>query len=240
MRTVRLSAIQYKPPKGQPERARTELVALVERAAAGGAQLVVAPEMSVTGYVWLNPAQIQPHAEPADGPTYRALAPVAERHGCWITAGIAECQDGSLYNSAIVVDHHGRLVDCYRKVCLFDIDYLWARAGRGRPVYDTPFGRVAPGICMDLNDDRFTAFLECERPDILAFNTNWLDQGFVILPYWRERLGEWHGWFVAANTWGAEGRIRFYGNSAILNPARQTLALAGREGNEIIMAEARL
>lgn len=235
--TVRLAAIQYKPPKGRPDLARPQLQALVARAAGAGARLVVCPEMAVTGYVWASPQAISPHAEPPDGPTYQALRSVAATYGCWITAGIAEKAGHAFYNAAIVIDHRGRLVDCYRKVLLFELDYLWAVPGHRRPVYDTPFGRVTPGICMDLNDERFTRHLEEEQPDIVAFNTNWLDQGYVILPYWRERLGDWHGWFVAANTWGVENRIPFYGNSAILNPARQVVAMAPREGDAVLVAD---
>ena len=48
-----LSAVQYKPPKGDPAIARTELAELVDEACVrDGSRFVVLPEMATCGYVW--------------------------------------------------------------------------------------------------------------------------------------------------------------------------------------------
>lgn len=101
---MKLSAIQYKPPKAQTQMARAELLNLVERSAKLGADIIVCPEMAVSGYVFDSSEHLRPHAERADGPTSRALAKIAKAYNTWIVCGIAEeASDGTLYNSAVVL-----------------------------------------------------------------------------------------------------------------------------------------
>lgn len=239
--TTRIAALQYRPPKGDVPAAREGLCALVEAAAAGGAKLIVGPEMSTTGYVWGSVDEILEHTEPAEGPTFEALSAIARTHGAWIVSGFAErASDGRLYNAAWVIDSNGALQAVYRKVLLYELDGNWASAGARHVVVQTPFGRLAPGICMDLNDDRFVHAVRKQNVDIVAFCTNWIDEGIDILPFWRWRLHAWRGWFVAANTWGEDTGVAFYGRSAILDPAGQVCGEAGPSGDRIVWAEADL
>ncbi len=234
----RLAAVQYRPPKGDPVAARAALAELVDHAGAQGADLIVLPEMATCGYVWSSPDALRPHAELGDGPTLAALAPLARHHRAWIVVGFPELAHDKLYNSALVIDHRGQLVDVYRKVRLYEADMTWAASGLRRPVYDTPFGRMTPGICMDLNDDGFALHLLRERPDVVAFCTNWVEQGQDILPYWVWRLAGWQGWFVAADSWGTDAHITFYGRSAILAPGGHPVAMAAAEGDGVLVAHA--
>lgn len=240
---MKLAAIQYQPPKGQPAAARLAIRALLDRAAAQGAELVVLPEMATTGYVWSGRAELRPLSEPADGPTYAMLAEAARAHRQWIVCGFAEQAPteeglgrGPLYNSALIVNPEGELAACYRKVLLYELDLCWAAPGRRRLALSTPLGRMVPGICMDLNDDRFVGFVAAARASLLPFCTNWLlEEGADLHGYWRWRLGGWPGWFVAANTWGSDRGTRFAGRSAILAPGGRVVAEAAEEGDEVVI-----
>ncbi len=234
---MKLAAVQYRPPKGRPDRARAELSRLAE-VAARGADLVVLPEMATTGYVWPDADALRPHAEPADGPTFAALAPVARRHACWIVAGYPEADGDRLYNAALLIGPRGDLVASYRKVYLYELDRAWATPGEERlAIRAEPFGVLAPGICMDLNDDGFVAHLFDAGATVAAFCTNWVDEDEPIHGYWRWRLGGWPGWFVAADTWGEEGDTRFRGESAILAPGGVVVAAAPRRGNAVLRVD---
>jgi len=225
---VKLAAVQYRPPKGLTEQARAELSELI--ASVGPADLIVCPEMATTGYVWSSPQEIFPHTEPAEGPTLAMLRERAAAQGALIVCGFAERASDGLYNAALVVAPDGTHV-VYRKVLLYELDLAWARMGKQHMILDTPAGRVVPAICMDLNDDRFTAHLAHSRADIVAFCTNWVDEGQDILPYWTWRLGGWKGWFVAADTWGEDRGTPFYGRSTILAPDGSVVAQAPSEGD---------
>ena len=245
---MKLAAIQYRPPKGAPERARGELGALIDEAAAQGADLVVLPEMATTGYVWSSRDELRPHAEAADGPTAAWLREKALHHKLWLVCGYVEQallaaylapdpkEVSRLYNSALVVNPQGERLASYRKVLLYELDHSWATPGNRRLIVESEFGRLVPGICMDLNDNRFVHFLHQAQAAVLPFCTNWLDEPDTDLHgYWRRRLDGWRGWMVAANSWGLDGDTRSAGRSAILAPGGEVVASAGEEGNQVVI-----
>jgi N-carbamoylputrescine amidase len=232
-----LAAVQYKPPKGQTQIARAELTAYVEKAAINHADIIVCPEMAVSGYVWENAEDVYPHTELENGETFDCLSPIARKYGVWIICGIAERQGESLYNSAIVISSTGELVCCYRKILLYDSDFLWAQSGNQRMIIQTEHGSLAPAICMDLNDDRLLYWLWAEKPDILAFCSNWLNEGTTIDDYWKMRTVNWNGWMIGANCWGEDKGTEFRGESAILDGSKETLVKAPIEGNCIIYCD---
>lgn len=233
---MKLAAVQYRPPHGRPEQAREELRALILRAE--DADLVVCPEMAITGYVFDGVEEIAPLAEAAKGPTFEMLRDCARSIGAYVVCGFAERGEGALHNSALTVSPTGELVNCYRKVLLYELDETWAEAGADRPVLNTgTLGRLTPGICMDLNDDSFGLHLRANKPDVLAFCTNWVDEDVDILSYWRMRLFGWQGWMVAADRWGTERGVRFYGRSAILGPQGRVLGVLPASGDGVLYAE---
>lgn len=235
---MKLAAIQYKPPKGNVPKAHVELGRLIDEAGAQNADVIVLPEMATTGYIWDNAAALRPHAELANGSTYEWLAQKAIAHQAWIICGYAETDDkGDLYNSALVVSPEGELVCSYRKVLLFEADYTWAKPGNTRYIVPSQWGRIAPIICMDLNDDHCIAFLKKQKIDICAFCTNWVEENVAVLWYWQLRLGHFKGYFVAANSWGHDSGTTFSGASAILGPKGKLLVQAGKEGDCVIIAE---
>lgn len=231
---MRAAAVQFKATKGELDTSRARLVALTARAAEH-ADLVVLPEMAATGYLFADVDEAREVAEPADGPTFQALAEVARAHDCWIVCGFPEDADGVLYNSALVIDAEGTLQFVYRKTLLFEADELWAEPGNsGYRVFRTASGTFGVGICMDMNDPRFLTWLWGTPMDALAFPTNWIDEGADVWPYWAARIEGARTVLVAANTYGPEQGIGFSGRSAILD-GRRILASAPKQGDAVIV-----
>jgi predicted amidohydrolase len=143
----------------------------------------------------------------------------------------------TLFNSALLINPEGSLATCYRKVLLYSADARWAAPGHRRPICPTAFGNMVPGICMDLNDDGFTAFLAEHRPALVPFCTNWTEEGVDVLGYWRSRLRGLGCCFVAANTWGEDEGVGFSGESAILGPQLELLARGPKRGDAVVYAE---
>lgn len=214
---MNVAAVQFKADKTDLAGSRRRLAELA-RDAAHNADLVVLPEMAATGYVFPDAAAVRAISESARGETFERLAAVAAEARCWLVAGFPERDADRLFNSALVIDPAGELAFCYRKTLLFEADMHWATPGdSGYRNFDTDAGRFTVGICMDLNDDAFTAW--CARADAraIAFPTNWTDQGEDVRPYWAWRLEEVPSALIAANTWGTEGDIGFTGCSTILD-----------------------
>ena len=137
----------------------------VRRAADGGAQLAVLPEMFCCLYT--NEA-FRANAEPAGGPVHRAMAGLARETGLWLVAGSMPEADGErIYNTSFVFDPAGRQAAFHRKMHLFDIDVKGGQrfmesetftAGDSVTVFDTPFGKLGLCICFDL---RFPELARC-------------------------------------------------------------------------------
>lgn len=235
---MRVAAVQFKADRSDPVGARLALAAAVEGAAVGS-NLVVCPEMAVTGYIFADRAAASEVAEDPTGPTFEALRPHARANGAWIVAGFPERAGRLLYNSAMVIDGRGELVFVYRKTLLFEADETWATPGdSGYPAFDTAFGRFGVGICMDLNDPAFLEWSSESELDAVAFPTNWLDEGGSVWPYWRWRAAQARTTLIAANTYGLDAPLEFVGCSAVVNAAR-VIAGGPYRGDAVVRATLR-
>lgn len=238
---MRVAAVQFKARKGDLAGSRARLTRLVAEAA-DGADLVVCPELAVSGYLFADVVDARRVAEAPTGATFAALAAVARATGAWIVCGFIEDAGERLFNSAMVVDGDGALAGIYRKTLLFEDDTTWATPGdSGYLRFRCGGGEFTVGICMDLNDDRFIAWLRDSGVSVVAFPTNWTDEGENIWWYWVWRLEGLDAALVAANTWGDEprpdgsGRLGFTGESAVVRRGA-VLAAAPYRGDGVIRA----
>ena len=233
---LRVAAVQFKPVKGDVPFSCRAMASLVDDAGQD-ADLVVLPEMAATGYVFEHADDVRRVAEPPRGATFEMLSPIARGRGTWIVAGFPEDAGEHLYNSALIIDPEGDLQFVYRKTLLFDSDMHWASPGRtGYRRFRTLDGSFTVGICMDLNDPWFVAWCERQGSEVIAFPTNWVDEGADVWPYWQRRIARTGSTLVAANSYGIDGDITFSGRSAILD-AWSVLASAPVTGDVVVRAE---
>lgn len=148
--TLKVAACQLNS-RGDREANLAAAVAMLERAAAAGADLAVLPE-----YVdYLGPAAGEPEPEPVDGSFGRLFAETARRLSMWVIAGSFHeigPDPQHTYNTTLVFDRSGTVAGVYRKIHLFDI----ALAGRPDVSYQESL-RVAPGaevVCVDVEGVR--------------------------------------------------------------------------------------
>ncbi|MFK7929118.1 MAG: carbon-nitrogen hydrolase family protein [Myxococcota bacterium] len=242
---MRVAAVQFwGVPDGSSDR-RADLARWVW-GVGPGTDLIVCPELAPTPYVFASADEARAAAEDRDGPTFQVLSPIAKALRSWVVCGFVERDEERLYNSALVIDPTGELRTVYRKTLLYEADLLWATPGdSGYCLVETDQGSFAVGICMDLNDPRFVAWLELVRPTALAFPTNWLEEGDDVWSYWAWRLQACGTSLVAANCWGREGETVFAGRSVIMHrvlshdlaPRWRVLASASATGDTLIRAE---
>jgi len=130
---------------------------LVDKAAAGGADLVMLPEMFNCPY---ENAAFPVYAEPAGGESWQALSDAARENGIYLVGGsVPEREDGKIYNTSYIFDPQGRELARHRKVHLFDIDVPGGQRfkesdtlapGDRITLVDTPWGKVGVAICFDI------------------------------------------------------------------------------------------
>ena len=156
-----VAALQLHSASSEPAENIRHAISLCERAADGGAQLLVLPELFALQYAGFSRRDrpLLALAEPIDGPTCQALGAVAQHRSVWVVAPIFErALPGVAYDSAVLIGPDGAPRGVYRKthVALLAQEpsgqgKFYFREGNTFPVRDTPWGRVGVLICYDRN-----------------------------------------------------------------------------------------
>ncbi|WP_455925458.1 nitrilase-related carbon-nitrogen hydrolase [Pseudomonas putida] len=216
---INVAAVQFEPTLFEKPRNLQRLADLVEQAARGGAQLIVTPEMGTTGYCWQHREEVAPYVETIPGATTERFTQLARQYGCHIVIGMPEVDplDDLYYNSAVLIGPDG-VVGKHRKTHPYISEPKWAASGDlGHQVFDTPIGRIALLICMDIH------FLETARivglggADVICHISNWLAER-TPAPYWINRAFENGCYLVESNRWGHERGVQFSGGSCVIEP----------------------
>jgi predicted amidohydrolase len=147
--------------------------AAVEQAARDGAQIVLLPELTSSGYVFADRAELASLAETRDGPAVTEWANLAEAFGLTIVAGFPESAGTEIFNSAVVVDPTG-VRGVYRKAHLWDAENaVFDRADDLPLVVDTAHGRIAVVICYDIEFPEWVRAAALAGADLLCAPVNW-------------------------------------------------------------------
>jgi predicted amidohydrolase len=215
----RVAAIQFEPTLFGKSANLEALLRLTGEAAAGGAKLIVTPEMATTAYCWATRDEIASDVEPVPGPTTQHFAEIAADHDCWMVVGLAEVDPETdiYYNSAVLIGPEGP-VGLYRKTHAYISEPKWAKDGDlGLPVFETPIGRIAMTICMDACYPETARVPALAGADVICFPTNWLSEKSPS-PSWMARAAENGVYLIAANRYGLERGVQFSGGSAVIDP----------------------
>ncbi|MDI5964732.1 carbon-nitrogen hydrolase family protein [Streptantibioticus silvisoli] len=230
----------YQGPAGVPRDTAVSLDALDEaagRAAAGGAGLLAAAEMYLTGYAVDAPAAV---AEPADGPGARRVAAIAARHGIAVVYGYPERDGDAVYNSAQLIGPDGTRLANYRKTHLFgDFESAHFRPG-DTPVVQAELGGLTVGllICYDVEFPEAVRAHALAGTDLLLVPTALMrPYDFVPLTLVPARAYESQLYVAYANRCGPEGEFDFTGLSCLSAPDGVTRARAGA-GPDLVFGDA--
>lgn len=152
---VKLGLIQSSCSAEPGENLR-KTVALVEKAARQGAQIICTQELFRSQYF----CQSEDHAhfklaETIPGPSTESFQKIAQKHGVVIVASLFEKRAAGLYhNTAVVIDADGTLLGRYRKMHipddpLFYEKFYFTPGDLGFKAWDTLFGRIGVLVCWD-------------------------------------------------------------------------------------------
>lgn len=166
--TLRLAVAQCRPALGDTA-ANLALADGLLASLHGRADLVVLPEMFVTGY--RVGGRLADLAEPPDGPAVHALSALARRYELVVVAGFPERDGGDVYNSACVVDSDGSLAGVYRKTHLFADEVRCFRSGTAIEPVNTSLGRLGVLICYDVEFPEVARTLALRGAELLIVPT---------------------------------------------------------------------
>lgn len=207
-----------------------------EEAAADGARLLVCPEMFTTGY---NVPGIADAAQAVDGPWAQEVAAIAQDVGLAILYGFPERVGDSVFNAAHLVERDGRSLLRYRKTHLFgELDTRSFAPGDGDfEVVELDGVRVGVLICYDVEFPEAVRALALRGADLVAVPTALMRPYEVVARTLVATRALENGVYLAyANRAGAEGDLRYCGESCIVGPDGAVLARAGVD-DELIVAD---
>jgi len=215
----------------------------VERASAGGAEMLFTPEMS--GLLDRDSARAAKNLRPQEeDQVLAACREAAARHGIWLHLGSLAVllEDRKVANRSFVIDRDGEIRATYDKMHLFDVDLPTGESWRESSVYaagkgavlvnGTPVGRLGLTICYDLRFPGLFERLAESDADVIA-----VPAAFTVptgKAHWhvllRARAIEAGLFVVAAAQVGhhEDGRNTF-GHSLVVDPWGEILLDMGEE-----------
>lgn len=146
-RTLRVGLGQMHVEAGEPEQNMRVALAFVGKAASEHCDILVLPECLDLG--WTDPSA-QTQAQPISGPRSELLCAAARHHSMHLVAGLTELAEGSIYNTAILVNDHGEILAKHRKINILDIASHLYTKGQNIGMVQTKLGKVGISICADL------------------------------------------------------------------------------------------
>ena len=233
-------------------------LALVERAARRGAQIICTQELFRSQYF----CQSEDHenfklAERIPGPTTDALQKLAKKHSAVIIASLFEKRSSGVYhNTAVVIDADGSLLGLYRKMHipddpLFYEKFYFTPGDLGFRAWPTRYGKIGVLICWDQWYPEAARLTAMQGAEILFYPTaiGWHPKEKA--EYGVNQHGAWeimqrshavaNGCYVAvANRIGLERPVggdglEFWGQSFVAGTSGQILAKASSDEDEILL-----
>lgn len=217
------------------------VVALLGEAAAGGAELLLLPEMS--SYATSEPpSALAAIAQPLDGPFITGVAAAAAARSLPTVVGtIEENPDGLPYNTLVAIDAEGGITATYRKVHLYDAFGYAESDGISAGELTEPFVlelgdlRIGAFTCYDLRFPESARRLIDAGANVILLPAMWIvgpgkEDAWTTLV--RARAIENTAYVVSANQTGPLAT----GNSIIVDPAGVVIAAAG-EAPGVVFAE---
>jgi predicted amidohydrolase len=217
-----IAGLQHPGHPGDVEANLAVVADAARLAKARGADLLVTPEMFVTGYN--IGAQV---AELARRPLSAEVAQVAADVGIAIVAGLPErLEDGTVANTALLVDETGTELARYRKT------HLFSELDRELFVAGTELGslveyrgvRLALLICYDVEFPEPVRAAARQGAHVVVVPTAQMEPfAFVAETLIPVRAWENQVYVAYVNRSGEEGDLRYVGRSSVAAPSGQVL-----------------
>ena len=187
---------------------------LIEDAFEDGADIVLAPELSTTGYL-INKENVQSgqgitnHEE-----ELKDIADLARNYKGYVCMGYAELTDDNhAYNSAVLFGPSGIELNQRKKT----LPGWNERGNLELTTIRSDYGDIGMIICADSYSPDYTRILALNGADIILLPCTWWgDEG--QLATWQTRARENGVWMVIGNRWGSE-YDNYYGYEVNMNDA---------------------
>ena len=222
---IDIRVAQFKPELGDVESNKQQISRMLQAAASDDVDLVVFPELALTGYHIgdSDTEQIVKQAATA----IQDLAEVAPDVTTILGTPIQEGE--ALYNSAAVLSG-GETIGAYHKTHLYNIEDSLFDQGDEFPIFETEIGAIGVQICYDVEFPEISRQLVLGGADVLVtISANMHPFTLDQETYHRARALESIRPHVLCNRIGTEREVEFFGRSGIVDERGRTIVMAGED-----------
>jgi len=244
-----LALAQINTRLGDVEANLEKHLALVEQARLSGADLLVFPELSLTGYVLQDLTSAVARRPDGSDPVFRHL--LAASQGLDLVVGFVDEDRRHRFFISSAYLSGGEVVHVHHKVYLptyglFDEGrfFAWGDAVRA---FDTRFGRVGILICEDFWHASPPYLLWLDGADLFLFHSASPGRGLRNEPQlesarWVEHINRAYAslftsFVVHVNRVGYEDGLNFWGGSTVFDPDGELLAKGPYHQEALTLAE---
>ncbi|MCJ7431422.1 carbon-nitrogen hydrolase family protein [Candidatus Bathyarchaeota archaeon] len=205
-----------------------------------GAELIVFPELSLTGYVVRD--EIYELAEPIPGPATEAVEKIAQKTKTYIVFGMPELSEkaqATIHNTAVLVGPEG-LIGKYQKMYLpthsvFE-EKRYFRPGYQAAAFDTKLGKIGLIICYDIFFPEVSRLTRLEGAQlIVCISASPAIRRMFFETLTVARALENTAFLAYVNLVGIEDGLQFCGGSKLVGPNGRILAKAKYDKEDMIM-----
>jgi predicted amidohydrolase len=220
----------------------TKIKKFVARAKKQGAELVIFPELSLTGYVVRD--EIYELAEKIPGPSTKIMEDVAKKNDIHVIFGMPEVSDkteATLHNSAVFIGPEG-FIGKYHKMYLpthsiFE-EKRYFRPGYQTAVFDTELGKLGLIICYDIYFPEVTRLTRLKGAELIvciSASPGVRRSFFEVLTV--ARAIENTAFLAFVNLAGIQDGLQFWGGSRLVGPSGRVLVQAKYDEDDFVIGE---
>jgi predicted amidohydrolase len=226
---------------GDKEHNIKEMEKKIKQAKRKGADLVIFPELALTGYVVRDLAYEL--AEPIPkGPSTRKIADIAKRENVHVIFGMIEKSrkaEAVLHNTAVLTGPRG-FIGKYHKMHLpthsvFE-EKRYFRPGYQAPVYETSLGKLGMIICYDIYFPEVTRLMRLKGAQLIvciSASPSTRRGFFEVLTM--ARAIESTVFLAFTNLVGIEDGLQFWGGSRLIAPSGSIIAQAKYDEEDLLV-----
>jgi len=240
---VTVALAQISSRVGDKEHNIKKMEKSLKQAKKKGANLVVFPELALTGYLCRD--LVYELAEPIPtGPSIRLITNITRRENVHVIFGMIEQSakaGGILHNTAVLIGPRG-FMGKYQKMHLpthsvFE-EKRYFRPGYQTPVFKTSIGKLGMIICYDIYFPEITRLMRLKGSQLIACisaSPSTRRGFFEVLT--AARAIESTVFLAFTNLVGGEDGLQFWGGSRLIAPSGSIIAQAEYDEEDLVVAK---
>jgi predicted amidohydrolase len=246
---MHLALVQMNTTLGREDKNLLKHLEYIEQAQNQGADLIIFPELSLTGYVLQDLVPTVAHRPVADDPIFAPLLEASQKID--MVVGFVEEDERNRFYIAAAYLSRGKVSHVHRKVYLptyglFDEGRFFAWGDQVR-AFDTRFGRVGILICEDFWHASPPYLLWLDGADLLIFISSSPGRGLTADPvlenvHWIRQINQAYASLFTSfvfytNRVGYEDGLNFPGGAAVVDPNGVMLAEAPHHDEHMLITD---